>query len=349
MKHNVLLLLCILWFGTFLSAQIDSTVQAYLAEHSFSGTILVADPDSVLYQQSFGQAYRQQGIPIENDYHYSIASVTKLFTAICILRLREGGSLRLEDPVSRLLPELSIPNGDQITVHHLLLHLSGLPNEPDRLYRAHLSPVAFTKEVLKARSKNTLGQFNYNNLDYVLLGLIIEQQTTKAWSEVVKEQILDPLGLQQTGFLEYGYYPDRFAYTYSAKKNGTLVQDPLFAIENFYAAGCMYATATDLLKLDRALYTDKLLSSESRALLAKSYPEYNYAGYSVWNYPYPFLEPAPTIMERRGMILGANVVLVRLTDQHRTIIILSNTNQFNPDSFGDPTNLREALIRVVAN
>jgi D-alanyl-D-alanine carboxypeptidase len=134
-----------------------------------------------------------------------------------------------------------------------------------------------------------------------------------------------------------------YAYQYKGKKRK---QDRTFHIENFHAAGCMYSTSTDLLKLDQALYTTSLLTEKSYALLATSYPEYGYVGYSVWNYQYPFVDSQPTVMERRGGIWGTNVVLIRLTDSNHTIIILSNNDRFNPDSFGDPTNLREKLIRV---
>ena len=73
----------------------------------------------------------------------------------------------------------------------------------------------------------------------------------------------------------------------------------------------MYANTADPLKLDQALYGEKLLDTESKKLLAVSYPQYNYTGYGVWNYHYPFVTGSPTIMERRWGIGGANVVLVR--------------------------------------
>ena len=109
----------------------------------------------------------------------------------------------------------------------------------------------------------------------------------------------------------------------------------------------MYSNACDLLKLDQALYSNQLLSDQELAQLAQSYPQHQYVGYSVWNYRYPFVESQPLIMERRGSILGANVVLVRLIDRNQTIIILSNNDRFNPDSFGDPNNLREAIIQIL--
>ena len=327
--------------------QIKEAVAEYTAQNSFSGTILVAEKGQPIFHQSYGLAYRATPDTLQNNYHYSIASITKVFTAIRILQLVEQGNLDLQTPIISYFPEWSSRISDQVTIHHLLLHISGLPNEKDKLYQHELTPEKLVELTLQHKSKSLRETFNYNNLDYVLLGLLIESVTGNTWQGEISANILQPLEMEATGFLEYGYYPDNFAYTYSYGNGKKPKQDPLFYIENFYAAGCMYSTTLDLLKLDQALYNNRLLNKASRALLAKSYPEYNYVGYGVWNYQYPFTASRPTIMERRGGILGANVVLVRLTDSNKTIIILSNTDQFNPDSFGDPQNLREALIRAL--
>lgn len=75
-----------------------------------------------------------------------------------------------------------------------------------------------------------------------------------------------------------------------------------------------------------------------------SYPEYNHAGYGVWNDHYPFSKAEPRVIERRGGMKGSNSVLARMLDTNQAIVILSNNSRFNPDSFGDITNLREELI-----
>ncbi len=325
---------------------IQAAVNSYLKETGFSGTILVAQKGKPLFHESYGLAYRSTPDTIRNDYHFSIASITKLFTAIRILQLAEQEKLRLQDPVVEYLPEFAPALSDQITLHHLLLHLSGLPNEKDKLYQHPYPPSEMLERTLENPSGTSLGAFNYNNVDFLLLGLIIEKLTNSTWQENIERHILEPLGMVETGFLAYGYYPDEFAYTYSLKR-GQLRQDPLFYIENFYAAGSMYSTALDLLKLDQALYSDGLLNKEGLQLLSKSYPEYGFVGYGVWNYDYPFVDAQPTLMERRGKILGANVVLVRLVEENATIIILSNDDRFNPDSFGEEKNLRERLIRAL--
>ena len=327
-------------------SNITKSVEIYINQNGFSGTILVAKKGEPIFHKSFGLAYYSTPDTIRNNYHYSIASITKLFTSIRILQLVDKGKLSLNKPVVNYLATFKTQIPEQVTIHDLLLHTSGLPEEKDKLYRHRYMPQDMVKEVLSYQSKSRLGQFNYNNLDYILLGLIIENITGQTWKKEIQEAILTPLKMNETGFLEYGYYPRNFAYTYSKKWNG-LKQDPLFYIENFYSAGSMFSTTLDLLKLDQALYSNKLLTDEGKELLAKFYPENNYAGYGVWNYDYPYAKGNPTIMERRGKILGANVVLVRLTDENYTIIILSNDDRFNPDSFGDEENLREILIRKI--
>lgn len=327
-------------------SKITKAVESYITQNGFSGTILIANQGQPIFHKSYGLAYYSTPDTIRNNYHFSIASITKLFTSVRILQLVEEGKLSLDNSVNTYLPEYQEYISNQVSIHHLLLHISGLPEEKDKMYRHLYKPKDWTKIVLAYRSKNKLGKFNYNNLDYVLLGLIIERLTGNSWEKEITEAILKPLKMNQTGFLEYGYYPQNFAYTYSKKWNG-LMQDPLFYIENFYAAGSMYSTAIDLLKLDQALYLDSLITEKSKRLLSQSFPEYNYAGYGVWNYNYPYAKGNPSVMERRGKILGANVVLVRLTDENYTIIILSNDDRFNPDSFGDAENLREILIQVI--
>lgn len=325
-------------------SEITDVVESYVRQNGFSGTILISKDGKPLFHKSYGLAYYSSPDTLRNDYHYSIASITKLFTSIRILQLVDEGKLILNNPVIAYLKNFENKIPEQVRVHHLLMHTSGLPEEKDELYWHRYKPEELVNEVLSYESETKLGQFNYNNLDYMILGLIIEGVSGRHWAQEIEAAILKPLRMNETGFLEYGNYPPNFAYTYSDKWYG-LKQDPLFYIENFYSAGSMFSTSSDILKLDQALYSNELLSKEAKDLLTKSYPENNYAGYGVWNYNYPFVKAKPSIMERRGKILGANVVLVRLMDDNYTIVILSNDDRFNPDSFGDKENLREIIIR----
>ena len=349
MKTPLLLLLtAFLGFGYTGNAQInlkavDSIVQGAASAEAFEGTVLIADNGNIAYHKSFGFKDNNKKTPVGNATRFSIASITKLFTAILILQLVEEGRFKLTDTLEALVPELNIPEATHITVHHLLLHISGLPNENDAIYSQSKTPLQFVNETISNPS-NSPGAFNYTNLDYVLLGLIIEKFDEVPYEQSVQKRTLDPYAMRQTGFLKKGKYPEDFGYSFSYDADNKRQADPLLFIENYYAAGAMYATAEDLLKLDQALHGNEILTEESKELMFTSYPEYNYSGYSVWTYNYPFAQSKPKVMERRGGILGANSVLVRYLDTKKTIIILSNNNKFNPDSFGNLQSLKEGLM-----
>ena len=328
--------------------EIDKIVQDQISLYNFEGTVLIAENGDIVYQRSAGYNDRETQRIIDNDTKFGIASITKMLTAIVILELVEDGKLSLQDNLAALLPGFNIQGGENITVHHLLLHISGLPNENDSIYLSKKSPEEFVRETLNEKGESgELGIYNCANIDYVLLGLIIEKKTGMSWQDAVEKRIIEKLNLRNTGFLSElpnGNYPENFAYSYSVSEEGEFTKDPDIYMENFYAAGSMYSNAADLLAIDQAMYGDKLLSEKSKELMFTSYPEYNYTGYSVWTYNYPFAETQPKIMERRGGIMGWNSVLIRFIDENKTIIILSNNNKFNPNSFGDKDNLREALI-----
>ncbi|GMQ24321.1 hypothetical protein Aoki45_10030 [Algoriphagus sp. oki45] len=352
--QNIALCICLsgihlLTFGQNITMELDSLIGFHVELKSFEGTVCVAEQGEIIYQKSHGFKDEAQSQPIDSETRFGIASITKMITSILILQLNQEGKLQLDQSLNELLPEMEIPGAKNITVHHLLLHISGLPNEKDQAYNRVLSPNEFVAETLKNGSKSRgFEKFNYANLDFVLLGLIAEKIEGQTWQKLVDERVLKPLGMNETGFLKKGDLPENFAHTFSIAKGGKRIADPDFYIENFYAAGSMYSTVSDLLKLDQALYGAKLLSDESKKKFYTSYPEYNYTGYGVWTYSYPYAKGNPLIMERRGGILGSNSVLVRFLDSNQTLIILSNNDQFNPDSFGDPENLREGIIQLMA-
>ncbi|TBW25893.1 serine hydrolase [Gramella sp. KN1008] len=348
---NTVFPLFMLFLATDICAQgkyssIDSIVTHNADHNQFEGTVLVTDSSGIIYNRSFGFKDLGKTDPIDNNTHFSIASITKMFTSIIILQLIEEKKLRITDNLEKLLPTYKIPNSEHISVHHLLLHISGLPNENDSIFHQKVSPEQFINTTL-LENPNELNTFNYTNIDYILLGKIIEGIDGRTWQESVQLRILDKLAMNDTGFLEYSRYPENYAQTFSIDQNNDRRKDPEWFYENYYAAGSMYSTASDLSKLHEGLYSEALLNSETAGLFQKPYPEFNYAGYGVWIYNYPFINSQPRIMERRGAILGSNSVFVRFLDKNKCIIILSNNNKFNPDSFGAINNLKEALINEV--
>jgi len=126
------------------------------------------------------------------------------------------------------------------------------------------------------------------------------------------------------------------------------VTEPEYHIENFGVAAGMYSNVEDLLKLDQALYTERLLDEKHKGIMYESHPELGFVAYGNWVYNYPYAEGRPKLIERRGGLLGFNCVMIRFVEDNKTIIILSNNGQFNSSSFGNTADFKEALIVAVA-
>ena len=117
--------------GQIDTERIDSIVQNAATNSLFEGTVLIADSGNVVYHKSLGFIDKEKIVPVQDSMSFGIASITKMFTAIIILQLVEEGKIQLEDRLNVLLPDLKIKKSKKITIRHLLLHISGLPNEDD--------------------------------------------------------------------------------------------------------------------------------------------------------------------------------------------------------------------------
>jgi CubicO group peptidase (beta-lactamase class C family) len=174
--------------------------------------------------------------------------------------------------------------------------------------------------------------FNYNNAEYIILGKIIEQIERKPYGQVLGERILQPLQMKNSGFLNQHDVVKQLADTYFFRDDlKQLVNDLPVYMENWYAAGAMYATTTDLLTFLNALFGAKLLKKQTLAKMVK--PGLEAYDYSVWVGEWEFKGKKYTTIQRPGQIMGAQGKLVHFLDGGSTIIILSNTGTVNMDEF----------------
>ena len=174
--------------------------------------------------------------------------------------------------------------------------------------------------------------FDYNNADYIILGKIIERVHGRTYEQALREGILQPLNMKDSGMLYQHNILDNLAATYFFRDDlKTLVNDLPVYIENWYAAGAMYSTANDVLKFSTALFGLKLLKRETLALMIK--PGLNDYGYGVWVYESSFNNKKYTVVKRPGRIMGAQSMLFHILDADATIIILSNTDATSLDEF----------------
>ena len=324
------------------TAAFDSIVRAEVAQRQFSGVVLVAENGTTVFQAAVGSAGAKE--PMTVNARFRLASITKAFAAVLVMQLVEEQRLRVSSTIAQVLPDLKIPRAEQITVHDMLLHRAGSPEEPDALYDAPRSARAMAIETATLAYR-PYGEFAYSNLDYFVLQLMIEKITGKPFATVLQERILTPLGMKNTGIAKR--VSKGIVQGYLGDSTGRLTPEPSVYVENAGAAGAMYGTVADLMLFDQALYSERLLKKASIAEMYTSHPELGYVAYGSWVYDYYFLPSSPLVVERRGRSFGFNHAFIRLPGINKTLIILSNNDRFDPDTFGKLDSFKDRLIKVL--
>ena len=299
----------------------------------FNGTALVAENGKVVYKQGFGLANMEWGIPNTPDTKFRLGSITKQFTATLTLQLVEQGKIKLDGKLSDYLPEYRADIGQKVTIHHLLTHTSGIPSYTDQpgffenVSRNPYKVVDFVKKYASGDLQFEPGsKFSYNNSGYFLLGAIIERITGKSYEQVLKENILDPVGMKNTGYDHHDTLIQKRAAGYNKTADG-YVNAAYLDMSIPYAAGSLYSTVEDLYLWDQALYTDKLISAKSKELMFKPFLD-NYAyGWDVITASFKQNDQPVQIIRHGGGINGFSTIIVRLVNQKNLIVLLDNTAQ----------------------
>lgn len=315
--------------------KIDEVVSRYAEYGKFNGSILISYDDEVIYKKGFGMANMEWNIPNQPDTKFRIGSITKQFTAMLVLQQVQKGTLSLDDVITTYLPDYPKSTGDQVTLHHLLTHTSGIVNYtsyPEFFKdeaRDPYQPEAFIKLFSDSSFRFTPGEkFEYSNSGYFLLGAILEKVTGKTYEQLLQENIFTPLKMNNTGFDHHATILKNRASGYEKTASGYKNADYL-DMSVPYAAGSMYSTVEDLYLWDQALYTEKLLSSENKALLFTPYipawsSNYGY-GWFIMQLPLGSGNAPMVIHQHDGLINGFHTVISRVPEEKLMIVMLNNT------------------------
>lgn len=229
------------------------------------GGIAIYDKDKLTYHTGFGNSLLQPTVQNDKKTKYRIGSITKTFTATCIFQLVEEGQLRLNDKVSQYLK--NVPNGDQMTIEHLLRHRSGLFNYTENnLFDTLIVSPKTTLEVVELFVSNptisTPGEtYAYSNSNYVLLAAILEKIEGLTFNDIIQKRICVPLKLKKTyqgnGLDTYSKEAMSYRFFGEWQKAQTT---PGFAT---IGAGSMVSTPIELVSFFHALETGLLVSTTS--------------------------------------------------------------------------------------
>ncbi|HEY7819591.1 MAG TPA: serine hydrolase domain-containing protein, partial [Vicinamibacteria bacterium] len=243
-------------------------------------SMAVVHDQNVLWSGGFGLADRARRAAASPDTIYSICSISKLFTAIAVLQLRDQGKLELDDPVSQHLPwldiEQSFQNAPPITIRGILTHSSGLPRESDHSYWTYPEYAFPTREevIEHLSEQKTLypegRYFQYSNLGITLAGEIVAQVSGEPYAQYARRHILDPLGLEDTSTeIPAEHRGGRFAMGYAGRRRDG-AREPLtfLQIKGIAPAAGYASTVLDLARF--ASWQFRLLEGDGEEVLRAS-------------------------------------------------------------------------------
>lgn len=316
------------WNSKKLADSIDSYLTHSTEYQSFTGSILIAKGDSILFLRSYGYANLEHSIPNSSNTIYRIGSMTKQFTATAIMLLVEENKISIDSKLSDFIPDY--PNGNRITIHQLLTHTSGIPNYTKLPDYASTMCLPTTLTELIGRIKNLPlefepgSKFKYCDSGYLLLTYIIEKVSGLSYSKFLDKNIFKTLGMNNTGFDDNQLIIKNRASGYSThKESNEIINAEYIDMSVPQGAGGLYSTVLDLYKWDRSFYSNILLSKESKEKMFTFYiADYGYGwGREIRN-------NGRISIGHNGIINGFSSIIHRFIADNTVIVILSNTDNF---------------------
>lgn len=332
--------------------KLDNYLLSSVEQDHFTGTILIVHHGKILFNQGYGMATPQD--PNSQNTVFHIGSITKQFTATAILKLAEADMLDLHVSINEFLPkECRSDYWQQVTIHHLLSHTSGIVDYDETYYNP--KTLGFVSPKIEAKIIKETGQkelefepglkFNYCNIGYTLLGIILEQQTGKKYTDIIKEYFLTPLQMTSTRFHEDNYIAGKedaigFRWDFQNKK---WVDDESEKIVGTIPDGGILSTTGDLYKWSVVIAGKRpdILSREIIKQMIIPVPNtsglYGAYGYGLWIHEFMGTKK----IYHTGWMDGFTADFWLFPEKDLVIIVLCNNTTANT------AKITEELARII--
>jgi CubicO group peptidase (beta-lactamase class C family) len=317
---------------------IDALCRDIVREDGPGAAVLVAQNGNILFQRGYGLANVEHRVPVTPATKFRIGSISKQFVAAGILKLQEEGKLSLDDRLSKFIPDY--PRGDEVTLHHLLRHTSGIRSYTGKSNFFDTVQLPVKEEELISSFKNEPYDFDpgkkwsYNNSGYFLAGHIIRKVSGKSYGAFLKEKFFQPLGMTNTGVHEATAIIEDEAHGYSYE-GGTLKKALNWDMSRAGGAGALYSTVGDLFRWNEAVFTGEVLGA---ATLRTAFTPVNTIGNDTEkpNDGYGYGWAIGTLRGLReishgGGLNGFTTFLLRITNANFTVAVLANCAPPIPD------------------
>lgn len=343
----------------------DSIFSSLFAPNEPGAAVVIMHDDSIIYAKGFGMADLEKNEPINMNTAFNICSISKQFAAMALLRLAEDSLISLDQPITDYFPNLTQPFFQDVKLHHMLSHTSGIPDSRPRnreewedyrkLHKSKFKTIhdyiVFSEEDESWLYLEDLEKLNfvpgtayeYMNPTFQMMLSIVEQATEDDFDNWMKENIFEPSGMENTVYFQadriipnmaHGYEPaeGENVYGYFRSADGKWEESD-YGEAGFFATkadGGLYTTPLDFMRWDQAVYGDSIVMPESLELahtgkIDTDIPHTRY-GYG-W-----FIENRPDRPEKiyhTGDNGGFHTFAGRFSKQGLSYLIFANRNDWN--------------------
>lgn len=330
----IIFLISNLSFSQNLERKIDSLIRTEFNNSNEPGAaFLISRNGKPLYKKAFGLANMELEVKMTPDNVFQIGSMTKQFTAIAILILEEQGKLSVNDPISKFIPDY--PNGNNITISHLLTHTSGIKDFTKMKTISGIAQKEMTPKAMLDFFKDepvdfSPGEkFEYNNSGYIVLGYLIGLTSGKTYEEFIQENIFDKIGMENSYYASDRKVIKNRAYGYHQKSYG-FVNKTVINFSVPFSSGSLMSTLDDMLKWQNALNQNVLLRPEN---LVKAFTNQSLNNGEKIGYGYGWhIKNSDSILSREhgGSIFGFKSMGVYLPKKDIYVLGFSNCDCHSP-------------------
>jgi len=337
---------------------IDSRIDAFLKdmerEEHFTGVALVMKKEEIIHAKGYGKAKNETENRVTTAFH--VASITKQFTAAATLQLVDRGILELEESINEYLPEeYRSSKWDNVILHDLLCHTSGITNyavtrdyyEVVKGFCQGNTVDGMVKEAMGKELEFDPGsKFSYSDINYTLLGIIIESQTQMPYNEYMRVNVFEPIGMKDSRIHVIGHVPEADeaeGYRWSAEQS-VHVLDDIVSLPVTEADGGLFTTLTDFAQWV-GLYMDRkqtILNKNSISKMTSPLISVDFTGPrgNPQSYGYGLLLE-DELVHHSGYIVGFRSDFI--LDRQKEILIAV----FSNNTTNDPIRISTGLLKIV--
>jgi CubicO group peptidase (beta-lactamase class C family) len=310
-----------------LEKQLDSVISNGILQGEPGLALYVETNGKTIYNQGFGIADSETKKKIRPNTNFRLASVSKQFTAMCILLLEQDKKLSFEDPISRYLPELPPGIGNNVLVRHLITHTSGIIDYEEVMDNKITTPLLDLDvlNILKTHEKTYFSpgtEFRYSNSAYALMALIVERVSGQTFPQFMKERIFNPLKMKRSLVYDAAVYIPNRSLGFARDKNMKLYENDQSTTSAIKGDGGVYTSLDDYKKWTHALWKGTLLDMPS-ILKRLNFSIKEVTG-SFYGPGWFYFDKGNPALFHSGSTCGFSTYSINIPEQKTSIVYFSN-------------------------